>query len=201
MTDTESIILTSTTISGLGTATDGKIGMLRVGSTPYEFITVVYDATYAKWVSPEQAMTKGAMSRQDNVQRLLYNAQTDPGFGLPWTNKNTAGLSPQSRACGHFATAGNGTAEIQLAYWGADYSGAGPTNYGTWTSFTGYVALGSVATTTAAAPGIGWDSGWIQPSSPTVKDMYFTGVAGRNVDNASWLIVTYAIVHMTRWVG
>src|SRR3990167_6523753 len=42
----------ATTVAGLGTATDGKIGLIRAGSTPFDFVQVIYDATYAKWVSP-----------------------------------------------------------------------------------------------------------------------------------------------------
>src|SRR3990167_8865604 len=41
----------ATTVAGLGTATDGKIGLIRAGSTPFDFVQVIYDATYAKWVS------------------------------------------------------------------------------------------------------------------------------------------------------
>lgn len=53
-----SAISTGTTISGLGTAADGKMGLIRAGSTPFDFITVVYDATYGKWVS--QAFITGS---------------------------------------------------------------------------------------------------------------------------------------------
>lgn len=41
----------ATTVAGLGTPFDGMTGLLRLGSTPYEFLAVVYDATYGKFVS------------------------------------------------------------------------------------------------------------------------------------------------------
>lgn len=41
----------ATTIAGLGTAADGKVGGLRLGATPFDFLGLVYDATYGKWVS------------------------------------------------------------------------------------------------------------------------------------------------------
>lgn len=44
-------IVIATSIAGLGTAYDGKRGRLRLGSSPYQFIDLVYDSTYAKWVS------------------------------------------------------------------------------------------------------------------------------------------------------
>jgi hypothetical protein len=41
----------ATTVAGLGAGVDGKIGLLRVGASPYNFFQVHYDATYGKWVS------------------------------------------------------------------------------------------------------------------------------------------------------
>ncbi len=44
-------IVVATTVAGLGTGTDGLVGWLRLGSSPYEFVKLIYDATYGKWVS------------------------------------------------------------------------------------------------------------------------------------------------------
>src|SRR4029453_9544179 len=41
----------ASTVAGLGGGTDGKEGMLRLGSSPYQYVKLVYDATYGHWVS------------------------------------------------------------------------------------------------------------------------------------------------------
>lgn len=43
-------------------AFDGAIAKLRVGSTPFDFVVLVYDATYSKWVSEASAVSLGAIS-------------------------------------------------------------------------------------------------------------------------------------------
>ena len=42
----------ATTVAGLGAGTAGAQGLLRIGASPYDFIALTYDTTYAKWVSP-----------------------------------------------------------------------------------------------------------------------------------------------------
>lgn len=45
------VVIASGGIAGLGTVRAGKAGMLRMATTPYDFIALVYDATLGKWVS------------------------------------------------------------------------------------------------------------------------------------------------------
>jgi hypothetical protein len=53
LTDIEQQLLgPAATVAGLGTPADGSRGLLRAGASPYEFLGLQYDATYAKWVSP-----------------------------------------------------------------------------------------------------------------------------------------------------
>ncbi len=44
-------VLVATTIAGLGTPAEGMVGWLRLGASPYEFVKVIYDGTYGKWVT------------------------------------------------------------------------------------------------------------------------------------------------------
>lgn len=44
-------VVVASSIAGLGSLRAGKAGLLRVGSTPFDYIALVYDATLGKWVS------------------------------------------------------------------------------------------------------------------------------------------------------
>lgn len=80
----------ATTIAGLGTPADGALGWLRVGTTPYAFVPLTFDATYAKWVSPQ--WTVGSVGRYSEDQTSAaergifgladYKAHTDAGLRL-----------------------------------------------------------------------------------------------------------------------
>lgn len=45
-------VTVATTVAGLGSTSSGKVGFIRAGSSPYEFVMLVYDSTYGHWVSP-----------------------------------------------------------------------------------------------------------------------------------------------------
>lgn len=47
----------ATTVGGLGTAANGALGLVRVGASPYDLVHLIYDSTYAKWVSPVATVT------------------------------------------------------------------------------------------------------------------------------------------------
>jgi len=51
LTDVEDLSVVAVTVAGLGTGFAGKHGLIRVGSTPFSFVALVYDSTLAKWVS------------------------------------------------------------------------------------------------------------------------------------------------------
>lgn len=82
----------ATTVAGLGTAAGGAMGMLRLGSTPYVYLPVIYDATYGKWVSEPQfgidaAREAVAFSGSGGITEALlfipeYKAIHDAGMRL-----------------------------------------------------------------------------------------------------------------------
>jgi hypothetical protein len=45
-------VVVATTVGGLGPTRAGKIGKLRLGTVPFDYIGLVFDATLGKWVSP-----------------------------------------------------------------------------------------------------------------------------------------------------
>lgn len=98
-----SAVIVATTVAGLGAGVDGKQGRLRLAGTPYEFIDLIYDATYNKWVSPAMVlmstMTGGAnQGRISNGGTALTN---DGQVGMPnYKSFVDAGLKFQVRALG-----------------------------------------------------------------------------------------------------
>ena len=49
--DVQGLYNTADDLSGLGNPTHGAPRMLRLGSSPYEFVPLIYDEVYGKWVS------------------------------------------------------------------------------------------------------------------------------------------------------
>ena len=83
----------ATTVAGLGTAANGKQGLIRAGSSPYEEIELIYDSTKAKWVS--QPMSFGAPAGSVNA----FNEAGPVSAIIPnWSALVTAGLSMEVRA-------------------------------------------------------------------------------------------------------
>lgn len=123
---------TSTTVGGLANSpSDGDIAWIRGGSSPFNFVGLVYDGTYGKWVSINNwflsskdatplttTSTTYAAPSTANVQRSL----------TPWAVYDTAGLSWQFRMIvqGHIA-GGGATASYALIVLSGDASGAAST--------------------------------------------------------------------------
>src|SRR5690348_13811508 len=47
--------ITGGTVTSLGVGSDGKQALLRLGTSPFNFIALTYDGTYGKWVSEATA--------------------------------------------------------------------------------------------------------------------------------------------------
>jgi hypothetical protein len=64
--DVQGLYNTADDINGLGSPIHGAPRMLRLGTTPYEFIPLIYDEVYGKWVSTTlyQAVGRRAPSRR-----------------------------------------------------------------------------------------------------------------------------------------
>lgn len=78
----------ASTVAGLGTPGPGQIGQLRIGASPYDFVSLTYDDTYGKWVSPVFTVAAGGggtvtASGVVAVGALKnYKAHTDAGLRL-----------------------------------------------------------------------------------------------------------------------
>jgi hypothetical protein len=103
----------ATTVAGLGVGIDGKVGLLRIGPSPYDYLSVVYDATAAKWIGPEWAAWRGGSRSGDASWAFLT------GTHFPWFAYKTfynAGLRLQVRAFAQlndaFFAVGSGGANV-----------------------------------------------------------------------------------------
>jgi hypothetical protein len=100
----------ASTVAGLGGGAAGQIGMLRLGLTPFDFVVLVYDSTYGKWVSqplsfhtPVAGGTALSGGRADYVTAagpILYNAAVMTAAGLTVQVRHAAllSLAPASSA-------------------------------------------------------------------------------------------------------
>lgn len=185
---------TATTIVGLGTASDGAIGHIRAGSTPFDFVTLVYDATYAKWVSDAQIIGSIYSVSTSSTTASAWGALSlanNSGPIIPWRIMDTAGLKPQIRLFGRLKsdTGGDG-ATVGAIYQASDLAadlGGSVTWTGTDITVTGTSSLLR-------------DSGWVDiPGGFTIKDIILiqptikavTGGTATANSAACWL----------RWVG
>jgi hypothetical protein len=180
--------LVATTVAGLGTApTSGTNGLIRMGSSPYTFVPLVYDSTYAKWVSPTMTV-KGTDA---SVSAFTQNAQAVQ-FSLPlWSEYVTAGLSVVARATAWYVSnQSNANGGWQFRYSSQAVNLAHPTG--------GY---GSVAasSTTASTTETYMDTLW-QAMNPASADHFFCSL-GFDATNTSQTENWYNPMIQLRLVG
>lgn len=120
----------ATTVAGLGTATDGTPGVLRIGASPYDFIGLTYDATYGKWVGAFSEITQilnvgttsGSYVEVGGDNWSAYKVFADAGLTL---QASFSAIISQSTAVGTmgvelgYATANDGATNFALTAWPA----------------------------------------------------------------------------------
>lgn len=187
----------ATTVAALDPDVDGRQALIRVGSTPYSFLGLVYDATLAKWVSPELWLnpapsdTDGLLSNTDVLTITEYNAAHR--HYLPYKAFKDAGLSMQLRLigfCQHTAT------EIAHFRLGFDPVNAGGTKGATptWSAW----ALDSASSSSETMR----DSGW--QAEPAITATDYVGLAIGGYRNSGGTTKVAAIRHPLigyRWVS
>lgn len=89
-------VASASTVAGLGTASDGKLGMLRLGSTPFDFLSLTYDATYGKWVSDTKVIASAYQFTTPNTAFTAWGGLSYDAI-LPYRLFANAGLSIQAR--------------------------------------------------------------------------------------------------------
>ncbi len=180
------VAVVATTVAGLGTGVDGVIGLIRAGASPYDFVNVVYDATYGKWVGPPglSAVTSG--TAQTRTGATTYGGVTDSFIAyMPYKVFQTAGLIDQWRLICLLNCSGGATGSAAITLQGFNAGGAIASL--TATEF-------SVGTTTSAT-NVGVDGGWTAPASPTSDD--FAGAHGRIKTSSA--AQTVSVTNMAMW--
>ena len=73
----------ASTVSGLGDVFNGKIGFLRAGASPYEFMVLYYDSALAKWVSPAVTANPGGPGTNFTTTSAAYVVVSDASVLRP----------------------------------------------------------------------------------------------------------------------
>ena len=188
----------ATTVSGLGTGTDGKLGLIRAGSTPYDFLAVTYDATYGKWVSAAQsdylwATTNAGVTQTDVIALAELAPANQPPYGpLLYKVFKNAGLTMQGRLTVFAVSASTKTANFRL----------GHRTWNTGSNTSGSTSFHPTVTTLAAGGSTSFmDTGWLD-LSPTNNDFIGFTMGAYRASGGTGISITFSAprIHW-RWVG
>lgn len=188
----------ATTVAGLGTPSDGQSGLLRVGSTPYDFLGLTYDATYGKWVSAEQSdylwpTTNASVSQTDVIAVAELAPTNQPPYGpLLYKVFKDAGLTMQARLTIFAVADPSKSANFQIGHrtWNTGATGLGTTSFN------------STVTTVAGGGGTQFkDSGWLD-LSPTNNDFIGFTMGAFRASGGTGISISFSVprIHW-RWVG
>jgi hypothetical protein len=188
-------VTVATSVSGLPSSpASGATAMLRMGSSPYEYLLLTYDSTYAKWVSAEQRQflwyTTSDVSQTDVLTVTEVGNNICP-FVLYKTYVD-AGLSLQIRLRVKLIA----SAKYVRAQLGMYTFNAGDSSFGSvvWQSAT-EVEQGGGATGMK-------DSGWQVVSGLTSRDMFIFILGGYRESGGSPISVSYGRPTAAwRWVS
>jgi hypothetical protein len=181
----------ATTVAGLGSPVNGMLGRIRAGSTPFDFLAVVYDSTYGKWVSePQSAKFFNPIGVTTSSSTYANYPTADQEVNIFAMRVFTdAGLTLQMRVmCLGNVVTGPGTGSVSGNMTGYDIGGADSST----------LATGVVVATQTSLTRSGFDSGWTDVS-PTVKDLMSFGAATKFVGTGN-LSTVHVGVHF-RWIG
>lgn len=96
-----------------GSPADGDAFLLRLGSTPYDFIGLVYDATLAKWVS--DVIVFGHTETNETTTSTSYVNVTNPRAHLPFHKAAyDAGLRLQVQLSAEISNSGANTSSLRV---------------------------------------------------------------------------------------
>lgn len=186
--------ITETSTTTLGGDVHGRIGMVRGGSTPYDFTQVTFDKVYGKWVSSPVPVFSSFFTAAFTTASTTY-VQVQPPFVESYINYrtfDTSSLAPQLRIIARMKTSsGAQTASVSMWFATADSGSAlSATTNASW----------AATTSSTAATGVIADSGWNDIPSLTLADfMYFSPIA----KSSSGAATTTVFGHQghLRWVS
>lgn len=156
----------STTVSGLGPGFHGRVGMVRAGTDPFEFIHLTYDEPSLQWVSDSRVI--GAFADTGTLFSTTNTTYTTvtPGPVEIWHNlvdMDTAGLKPQFRLRCYLSSGSAGVAAYA-------HVRLGTANVGdTGTSVHDPPAAGELTSTNTSSTYC--QSDWYEYTSLAIKDI------------------------------
>lgn len=182
------VIVTSS--AGLpGSPSNGQMARVRCGSTPFSFVTLIYDSTYGHWISDELplggvAPGVGGASTSDSIatQGVGYGAAFS---GISW-GPAAAGLTLQLKWSGYV----NGSGNHFLTYAGIylQFLKSGGQSTSAMSELSGYQDAGNTYLS----------SGFANVSNPGAYDMLNVGVYYRSDAGGNGGVSNAAVVG--RWV-
>lgn len=179
----------------------GRFGIIRVGSSPFDFLSVSYDQTISRWVSQnfiygstgERPAETGSTQIENYVLRRTAGPGTSTYWGplIPWRPFVTAGLIPQFRWL--WAASSTGTWTVYRMMQGIDMGAE---------FFATNWAVGNAATGTQANPTLQGDAetAWVtNPIGGFLADYVCPGfyLANSGVTTATLWNATF----LWRWVS
>lgn len=181
-------------VAGLGAPIHGRRGMVRAGTSDFDFVELVYDGEFGRWVSaPVTVLTQLAKAIPNSTQSTTYvDAEDCSGSVQPWEVWDTAGLTMQFRYLTAVVTTdASRTASTTLQF--SPYT----VNAGAGTP----VDSTDHTLTTESTSGVLKDSGWQDiPVSITVDD-YLLIEARMKIEHASQFCAISGATAWMRWVS
>lgn len=198
-------VVTATTVAGLGTPSDGVAGFLKVGAgASYDSVPLVYDATLAKWVSPEFPIVSqvGSWNATDGAStelRFVFSGSSTVELAYsfirakPFTD---AGLRLQLRVIGHLYGTNSAAPTTTQVFAGVSEGDIG-TLGSPLANVNAAVASVDIATTANSTFKL-VDSGWSTLSTAATKDIWriTTSLNSGAAQTVRWIGSMRA-----RWVG
>ena len=182
--------LTATDTTNLGGDVHGRIGMVRGGSSPYDFIQMTFDAVYDRWVSsPYPTALDGATFSTTSTTYALQDILPP----IPWERLDGANLTPQFRMVTRISnnTVG-GTATVTLGFHSIDDGDVLPVAGYTLSSW-------SIAKTNDTQ--VAKDSDWQDiPAGVTVKQFLLPATHLKSSSGANTAFITATCLYV-RWVN
>ena len=180
---------------------DGRTFALRAGSTPFEFIDLIYDGTYGKWVSDTTtlSLTSGSLGSRYTAGSSYVDYMSGTANGTAWLNYipirwkkyDDVGLKPQMRFIATGYSSASMTGYVQMAYQSSNIGDTSWSSSITWGGETTFVVNNAVET---------HESDWVViPGGYTIKD--FIRLNPQLKSNGSDNFHAYEVTGYLRWVS
>jgi hypothetical protein len=196
----------ATTVAGLGTGLDGEIGWLRLGTTPYTFVRLRYDATYGKWVTEEEQIWTDAGLLNFTIPTSSYQLLTGSSgnfFLIPNAKlMYDAGLRIQLRLIGSISNGGGAPPGGVFAAIALDQFNSGENGANSSTpALTTLLAAADAISIYGVVQQTWNDTGWIQPAIAITKDHIRAYWMIRAQSGSNIPITMFGFTARRRWVA